>query len=84
MSFIIFILTDSFAKSLYQQKHISFTCTLNQSFPYIIARAYYYDDGLYLNKKLTCDVVNSISVTEGWALRSYDWSIFTFLRSDWM
>ena len=29
-------------------------------------------------------MVNSISVTEGWALRSYDWSIFTFLRSDWL
>ena len=35
-------------------------------------------------KKLTCDVVNSISVTEGCALRSYDWLIFTFLRSDWL
>ena len=52
----------------------------------IIACAYYYynyDDGLYLNKKLTCDVVSSISVTEGCALFFSHWSIFIFQISDW-
>ena len=53
----------------------------------IIACAYYYynyDDGLYLNKKLTCDVVSSISVTEGCTLFFSHWSIFIFQSSGWL
>ena len=92
-SHLSFLSSQIYLQSTLSQEIVSRSPHYNQSYinrrasHYIIAGAYYdynYNDGLYLNKNLTCDVVSSISVTEGCALLSSHWSIITFQSSDWL